>query len=201
MLFNLTCMNQKPVFKQVVIRKLKIPDENTDGNSINYSFQFFSSFILENHTLVWCCPLTTCGRFSVSVSDSLVGIRGHDVCSLTSYAYSDAEARCVLSKSILWYLQAEQLVYYMNKTLPCTVICQLRHRCFSMSLFIPLETLKETNRIYHIFITNSEPEDRGGGAVGRELVPQVKGWGLESQPRQISVVKKVVAAPLLNARQ
>ena len=70
-----------------------------------------------------------------------------------------------------------------------------------MSLFIPLETLKETNRIYHIFITNSEPEDRGGGAVGRELVPQVKGWGFESQPRQISVVKKVVAAPLLNARQ
>ena len=41
MLFNLTCMNQKPVLKQVFIRKLKIPDKNTDGNSINYFFQFF----------------------------------------------------------------------------------------------------------------------------------------------------------------
>ena len=34
MLFNLTCKNQKPVLKQVFIRKLKIPGENTDGNSI-----------------------------------------------------------------------------------------------------------------------------------------------------------------------
>ena len=57
MLFNLTCMNQKPVLKQVFIRKLKIPDKNTDGNSINYLFQFFFKFHFEKSYNCTVLPL------------------------------------------------------------------------------------------------------------------------------------------------
>lgn len=47
MLFNLTCMNQKPVLKQVFFRKLKIPGENTDNKllvSIFFKFHFDKSY-------------------------------------------------------------------------------------------------------------------------------------------------------------
>ena len=41
----------------------------------------------------------------------------------------------------------------------------------------------------------------GAGAWVRALAPQAEGWEVESQPPQTLVVKKVMTAPLPNARQ